>query len=86
MTFSVEPGLYDPERGFGYNPSDNLLVTKQKGVLQGSVPYTKEWMILKLQRIEGLPPILSIFALQSDYLKPELFFFVCFSKEMKKVD
>ncbi|NOR21345.1 MAG: M24 family metallopeptidase, partial [Candidatus Aminicenantes bacterium] len=48
MTFSVEPGLYDPERGFGYNPSDNLLVTKQKSVLQGSVPYTKEWMILKL--------------------------------------
>jgi Xaa-Pro aminopeptidase len=48
MTFSVEPGLYDPERGFGYNPSDSLLVTKQKGVLQGSVPYTKEWMILKL--------------------------------------
>jgi len=48
MTFSVEPGLYDPERGFGYNPSDNLLVTKQKGVIQGSVPYTKEWMILKL--------------------------------------
>jgi Xaa-Pro dipeptidase len=48
MTFSVEPGLYDPEGGFGYNPSDNLLVTKKKGVLMGSVPYTKEWMILKL--------------------------------------
>ncbi len=48
MTFSVEPGLYDPEGGFGYNPSDNLLVTEKKGVLMGSVPYTKEWMILKL--------------------------------------
>jgi len=48
MTFSVEPGLYDPEHGFGYNPSDNLLVTKTKGVLQSSVPYTKEWMVLKL--------------------------------------
>jgi Xaa-Pro aminopeptidase len=48
MTFSVEPGLYDPENGFGYNPSDNLLVTKTKGVLQSSVPYTKEWMVLKL--------------------------------------
>jgi len=48
MTFSVEPGLYDPENGFGYNPSDNLLVTQKKGVLMGSVPYTKEWMVLKL--------------------------------------
>ncbi|MGB8952263.1 MAG: M24 family metallopeptidase [Candidatus Aminicenantales bacterium] len=48
MMFSVEPGLYDPENGFGYNPSDNLLVTKQKGVLMSRVPYSKEWMILKL--------------------------------------
>jgi len=49
MMFSVEPGLFDPTNGFGYNPSDNLLVTKAKGVLQGStVPYTKEWMFLKL--------------------------------------
>jgi Xaa-Pro aminopeptidase len=49
MMFSVEPGLFDPENGFGYNPSDNLLVTKTKGVLQGStVPYTKEWMVLEL--------------------------------------
>lgn len=48
MTFSVEPGLYDPEKGFGYNPSDNLLVTAKKGVLMGSVPYSKEWMVLKL--------------------------------------
>lgn len=48
MMFSVEPGLYDSEKGFGYNPSDNLLVTKQKGVLMSSVPYSKEWMVLKL--------------------------------------
>lgn len=48
MTFSVEPGLFDPENEFGYNPSDNLLVTKKKGVLMGSVPYSKEWMFLKL--------------------------------------
>jgi Xaa-Pro dipeptidase len=47
MTFSVEPGLYDPENGFGYNPSDNLLITKTKGVLMSSVPYSKEWMFLK---------------------------------------
>jgi len=48
MTFSVEPGLYDPENGFGYNPSDNLLVTEKRGVLMSSVPYSKEWMFLKL--------------------------------------
>jgi Xaa-Pro aminopeptidase len=48
MTFSVEPGLFDPQNDFGYNPSDNLLVTKKKGVLQSSVPWTKEWMFLKL--------------------------------------
>jgi len=48
MMFSVEPGLYDSERGFGYNPSDNLLVTKKKGILMSSVPYSREWMILKL--------------------------------------
>lgn len=48
MTFSVEPGLYDPENGFGYNPSDNLLIAKTKGMLMSSVPYSKEWMFLKL--------------------------------------
>jgi len=48
MTFSVEPGLFDPKNDFGYNPSDLLLVTKKKGVLMSSVPYSKEWMFLKL--------------------------------------
>lgn len=48
MTFSVEPGLFDPENNFGYNPSDCLLVTKKKGILMSSVPYSKEWMFLKL--------------------------------------
>jgi len=48
MMFSVEPGLYDLKNGFGYNPSDNLLILKDKAVVQGSVPYTKEWMLLRL--------------------------------------
>jgi Xaa-Pro dipeptidase len=49
MTFSVEPGLFDPAHGFGYNPSDCLWVTKDKGVLMGdAAPYSKEWMFLKL--------------------------------------
>jgi Xaa-Pro aminopeptidase len=49
MTFSMEPGLFNPEGGYGYNPSDNILVTKDKGVAQGSVPnLDKEWALLKL--------------------------------------
>jgi len=48
MTFSVEPGLYNPQGGYGYNPSDNCLVTKDKGVLMGSVPTSKEWSFLTL--------------------------------------
>lgn len=48
MIFSVEPGLYDSQKGFGYNPSDALLICKDRGRLMGSVPVTKEWMYLKL--------------------------------------
>lgn len=48
MTFSMEPGLFNPEGGYGYNPSDNVLVTKDKGVAMGSMPFTKEWCFLKL--------------------------------------
>ena len=48
MMFSVEPGLYNPKGGYGYNPSDNLLVTRDKGVLMGSVPTSKEWSFITL--------------------------------------
>ncbi|HKB08502.1 MAG TPA: M24 family metallopeptidase [Candidatus Polarisedimenticolia bacterium] len=48
MTFSNEPGLYVPEHGFGYNHSDNVLVTERRGVHMGSVPFSKEWCFLKL--------------------------------------
>jgi len=48
MTFSNEPGLYVPEQGFGYNHSDNVLVTEKRGVQMGSVPYSREWCFLKL--------------------------------------
>jgi Xaa-Pro dipeptidase len=48
MMFSNEPGLYDPENGFGYNHSDNVLVTAKGGVPQSSVPLTKEWCLLRL--------------------------------------
>jgi Xaa-Pro aminopeptidase len=48
MTFSMEPGLFNPEGGYGYNPSDTVLVTAAKGVAMGSKPLTKEWHFLKL--------------------------------------
>jgi Xaa-Pro aminopeptidase len=49
MTFSMEPGLFYPEQGYGYNPSDNVVVGRDTGWVQGSVPnLTKEWALLKL--------------------------------------
>jgi Xaa-Pro aminopeptidase len=49
MTFSMEPGLFNPEGGYGYNPSECVLVTQDKGVPMGSVPnLTKDWALLKL--------------------------------------
>jgi len=48
MTFSMEPGLYDADAGFGINPSDNLRVTATRGVRFSSVPFSKEWSFLEL--------------------------------------
>lgn len=48
MMFSVEPGLYDSEKGIGINPSDNLLITKTGAVLMSRVPFSKEWSYLTL--------------------------------------
>jgi Xaa-Pro aminopeptidase len=49
MTFSMEPGLFYPEQGYGYNPSDNVVVGKDTGWVQGSVPnLTKEWALLDI--------------------------------------
>jgi len=49
MTFSMEPGLFNPDKGFGYNPSDNVVVGETTGWVQGSVPnLTKEWAHLKI--------------------------------------
>jgi len=44
MCFSVEPGLYDPDRGFGANFSDTFVVQEAGGAVQLSrVPWTEEW-------------------------------------------
>lgn len=48
MHFSNEPGLYDPENGFGFNHSNNILVAEEKGLQMGTVPATKEWCLLEL--------------------------------------
>ncbi len=46
MTFSVEPGLYDEKSGLGINPSDRLLVLKDRAVLMSRIPFSKEWSYL----------------------------------------
>jgi Xaa-Pro aminopeptidase len=50
MCFSVEPGLYDPENGFGVNFSDGFVVQAGgKPSLQMSrLPWSEEWCLVKL--------------------------------------
>jgi Xaa-Pro aminopeptidase len=48
MMFSNEPGLYNPEGGYGYNHSNNILVQKDRGVRMNKTPLTKEWCWLNL--------------------------------------
>lgn len=48
MHFSNEPGLYDPENGFGFNHSNNILVGRQQGFQMGTAPCDKEWCLLRL--------------------------------------
>jgi Xaa-Pro dipeptidase len=48
MHFSNEPGLYDPDNGFGFNHSNNILVSNETGLQMGTVPATKEWCFLEL--------------------------------------
>lgn len=48
MHFSNEPGLYDPENGFGFNHSNNILVGRDRGLQMGTAPCDKEWCLLTL--------------------------------------
>ncbi len=48
MCFSEEPGLYDTERGCGFNWSDTIVVGEKRGYRMSMVPYTEEWCWLKL--------------------------------------
>ncbi len=48
MMFSNEPGLYNAVGGYGYNHSNNVRVTRERGVIMNKTPLTKEWCWLKL--------------------------------------
>ncbi len=48
MHFSNEPGLYDPENGFGFNHSNNILVSDGRGRQMGTAPCNDEWCLLEL--------------------------------------
>jgi Xaa-Pro dipeptidase len=48
MCFSEEPGLYDPEKGCGFNWSDTIVVAKKSGYRMSRVPYTKEWCWIRI--------------------------------------
>ena len=48
MCFSEEPGLYDPQNGYGFNWSDTVVVGRKSGYRMSRVPYSKEWCWIKL--------------------------------------
>lgn len=49
MIFSVEPGLYDPENGFGVNFSDDFVIQPEGPARQMSrLPWSEEWCLVKL--------------------------------------
>jgi Xaa-Pro aminopeptidase len=48
MLFSNEPGLYNPEGGWGYNHSNTILVGKDRGTILNSTPLTKDWCWLEI--------------------------------------
>jgi Xaa-Pro dipeptidase len=48
MTFSEEPGLYDPKAGCGFNWSDCVATGVKSGYRMSRVPYSKEWCWIKI--------------------------------------
>jgi len=48
MMFSNEPGLYAPEKGIGYNHSNNILARPDKGVRMNKTPLTKEFCFIEI--------------------------------------
>jgi Xaa-Pro aminopeptidase len=48
MCFSEEPGLFDPEGGCGFNWSDTVVTGVKSGYRMSMVPYSKEYLFIKL--------------------------------------
>ena len=48
MTFSEEPGLFDPQGRCGFNWSDCVVTAEKSGYRMSGVPYSKEWCWIKL--------------------------------------
>jgi Xaa-Pro aminopeptidase len=48
MTFSEEPGLFDPKTGVGFNWSDCVVTGAKAGYRMSRVPYSKEYLWLKI--------------------------------------
>ena len=48
MTFSEEPGLYDPKARVGFNWSDCVVTGEKSGFRMSGVPYSKEWCWIKI--------------------------------------
>jgi Xaa-Pro aminopeptidase len=48
MCFSEEPGLFDPETGCGFNWSDTVVTGARSGYRMSMVPYSKEYLFIKL--------------------------------------
>ncbi len=48
MVFSNEPGLYNPEAGYGYNHGNTVVTRTDKGECLNTTPLTKEWCWLKI--------------------------------------
>jgi Xaa-Pro aminopeptidase len=49
MCFSVEPGLFDTEHGFGTNFSDMFVIEPEGAARQMSrLPWSEEWCLVKL--------------------------------------
>lgn len=48
MVLSNEPGLYNPEGGWGYNHSNTILVGKDRGIVLNKTPLTKGWCWLQI--------------------------------------
>jgi Xaa-Pro dipeptidase len=48
MTFSEEPGLFDPKSGVGFNWSDCVVTGEKAGYRMSRVPYSKEYLWLRI--------------------------------------